>query len=93
MGTSASTQQQLGKKAGRRTLLARDLLAQQLGKALLEILIYLHERQPSVIHRDIKPSNVMKYNYHKLHLIEKSDLRFAAAQRSRSLKKTGDQRQ
>jgi serine/threonine protein kinase len=73
-----------GKKAGRRTLLARDLLAQQQGKALLEILIYLHERQPSVIHRDIKPSNVMKYNYHKLHLIEKSD---------RSLKKTGDPQQ
>lgn len=34
----------------------------QLGKALLEILIYLHKRQPPVIHRDIKPSNVLLTN-------------------------------
>jgi serine/threonine protein kinase len=26
---------------------------------LLEVLIYLHERQPAVVHRDIKPSNIL----------------------------------
>ena len=31
----------------------------QLAKALLEILTYLHGRQPPVIHRDIKPSNIL----------------------------------
>ncbi|AFY90485.1 MAG: Serine/threonine-protein kinase PknD [Chroococcidiopsis cubana SAG 39.79] len=31
----------------------------QLAKAVLEILIYLHGRQPPVIHRDIKPSNIL----------------------------------
>ena len=30
--------------------------------ALLEILIYLHERQPPVIHRDLKPSNILLTN-------------------------------
>ncbi len=31
----------------------------EIAKALLLILNYLHERQPSVIHRDIKPSNIL----------------------------------
>jgi hypothetical protein len=34
----------------------------QLARALLEILIYLHDRQPPVIHRDLKPSNVLLTN-------------------------------
>jgi serine/threonine protein kinase len=34
----------------------------QIAKALLEILTYLHGRQPPVIHRDIKPSNVLLAN-------------------------------
>ena len=34
----------------------------QLAKAILQILIYLHNRQPAVIHRDIKPSNILLTN-------------------------------
>ncbi|MBO3460863.1 serine/threonine protein kinase [Aetokthonos hydrillicola Thurmond2011] len=34
----------------------------QIAKALLDILIYLHRRQPPVIHRDIKPSNILLSN-------------------------------
>ena len=34
----------------------------ELAKSLLEILIYLHEQNPSVIHRDIKPSNILLHS-------------------------------
>jgi serine/threonine protein kinase len=34
----------------------------QIATAILEILIYLHGRQPPVIHRDIKPSNILLTN-------------------------------
>ncbi|MBD2741662.1 serine/threonine-protein kinase [Coleofasciculus sp. FACHB-1120] len=34
----------------------------QLATSILEILIYLHGRQPAVIHRDIKPSNILLTN-------------------------------
>jgi len=34
----------------------------QLARELLEILDYLHSRQPPVIHRDIKPSNILLTN-------------------------------
>jgi len=39
-----------------------ELEVKQLAKELLEILGYLHDRQPPVIHRDIKPSNVLLTN-------------------------------
>jgi serine/threonine protein kinase len=39
-----------------------ELDVKQLATSLLEILIYLHGRQPSVIHRDIKPSNILLRN-------------------------------
>ncbi|RCJ26790.1 serine/threonine protein kinase [Nostoc minutum NIES-26] len=32
---------------------------QEIAKALLKILTYLHGRQPPIIHRDIKPSNII----------------------------------
>ncbi|MEG3848091.1 serine/threonine-protein kinase [Microcoleus sp. herbarium19] len=34
----------------------------QIATALLDILAYLHQRQPPVIHRDIKPSNILLKN-------------------------------
>ncbi|MFB2981642.1 serine/threonine protein kinase [Microseira sp. BLCC-F43] len=34
----------------------------EIAKALLQILIDLHNRQPAVIHRDIKPSNILLTN-------------------------------
>lgn len=32
---------------------------EQIAEAMLNILLYLHQRQPSIIHRDIKPSNIL----------------------------------
>ena len=32
---------------------------EQIAIALLDIVIYLHQRQPTIIHRDIKPSNIL----------------------------------
>lgn len=34
----------------------------QLAKSVLQILVYLHEQNPSIIHRDIKPSNLLLTN-------------------------------
>ncbi|UBF23769.1 serine/threonine protein kinase [Kovacikia minuta CCNUW1] len=39
-----------------------ELDVKQLAVSLLEILVYLHDRQPPVIHRDIKPSNILLRN-------------------------------
>jgi serine/threonine protein kinase len=36
-----------------------EIEVKQLAKAILEILLYLHDRQPPVIHRDLKPSNIL----------------------------------
>jgi serine/threonine protein kinase len=34
----------------------------KIGRALLRILVYLHNNEPSIMHRDIKPSNVLISN-------------------------------
>jgi serine/threonine protein kinase len=39
-----------------------ELEVKEIAKAVLEILIYLHGQNPSVIHRDIKPSNILLGN-------------------------------
>ncbi len=44
-----------------RTFSEREL--KQIAKALLKVLIYLHERLPPVIHRDIKASNILLGDY------------------------------
>ncbi|MEH2069304.1 MAG: serine/threonine-protein kinase [Nostoc sp.] len=36
-----------------------EVESQEIAKAVLEILIYLHRLHPPVIHRDIKPSNIL----------------------------------
>ena len=43
--------------------------AKQLAKALLNILAYLHGRQPPIVHRDIKPSNILLAN-RQLYLVD-----------------------
>ena len=36
-----------------------ELEIKEIAAALLNILVYLHKKQPSIIHRDIKPSNIL----------------------------------
>ncbi len=54
---SSSLEEQV--KAGR-TFSEPEL--KQIAKAILEVLIYLHNRYPLIIHRDIKPSNILLTN-------------------------------
>ena len=39
-----------------------EIELKQIAKAVLEILIYLHNRHPPIIHRDIKPGNILLTN-------------------------------
>ncbi|MBW4441035.1 MAG: serine/threonine protein kinase [Plectolyngbya sp. WJT66-NPBG17] len=43
--------------------------AKQIAKSVLYILIYLQERNPSIVHRDIKPSNILLGD-RKIHLVD-----------------------
>ncbi len=33
--------------------------AQQIARSILQTLIYIHDREPSILHRDLKPSNIL----------------------------------
>jgi eukaryotic-like serine/threonine-protein kinase len=46
----------------REGLLLNEAEARRIGKAVLEILVYLHQHNPPLIHRDIKPSNVLRHD-------------------------------
>ena len=54
---AASLEEQV--KAGR-TFSETEL--KQIAKAILEVLVYLHNRYPPIIHRDIKPGNILLAN-------------------------------
>ncbi len=43
---------------------------QKIATDVLEILIYLHELEPSVLHRDIKPSNLIYTEEEKVYLVD-----------------------
>src|SRR5919202_6285273 len=43
---------------------------QKIATDVLEILIYLHELEPSVLHRDIKPSNLIYTEDEKVYLVD-----------------------
>lgn len=66
----------------------------QLAKALLEILIYLHEQKPPVIHRDIKPSNILLTNRSgnsvgQLYLVDFGSVQTLATQEGRTVTVVG----
>ncbi len=57
----------------------------QIGKALLEILMYLHGQQSPVIHRDIKPKNILLTDTSgdrpvQVHLVDFGSVRMATAE-------------
>jgi serine/threonine protein kinase len=47
----------------------KEAEVKQLAKAILNILLYLHGRQPPIVHRDIKPSNILLAN-RQAHLVD-----------------------
>ena len=66
----------------------------QIAKSLLEILIYLHGRQPPVIHRDIKPSNILWTNRHRnsveqVYLVDFGSVQTLAASEGRTITVVG----
>lgn len=71
-----------------------ELEVEQLAKDLLEILRYLHDRQPPVIHRDIKPSNLLLTNRSgntpgQVHLVDFGSVQTLAAKESGTITVVG----
>ncbi len=54
---AVSLEQQIQKRG-----IFREAEVKQLAKSVLQIFVYLHGQNPSVIHRDIKPSNLLLKN-------------------------------
>lgn len=66
----------------------------ELLKSLLQILVYLHERQPPVIHRDIKPSNILLgdrsgNSIGQVHLVDFGSVQTLAIQEGRTVTVVG----
>lgn len=47
-----------------------ELEVQDIAKSVLQILIYLHEQNPSVLHRDVKPSNLILGEDDSVYLVD-----------------------
>lgn len=62
---------------------------QEIADRVLEILIYLHKHQPSILHRDIKPSNLMRGAEGCIHLIDFGSVQTANASPGRSFTVVG----
>ena len=63
VGISLAEQLELGRRWSEPELL-------NLARQLLELLVWLHERQPAMIHRDIKPANLIVNTAGELFLID-----------------------
>lgn len=57
-GTSLQQYMQMGRRL-------KESEAQRIAAAVLDILMFLHNHQPSIVHRDIKPSNLLLGNPHQ----------------------------
>jgi serine/threonine protein kinase len=71
-----------------------ELEIQEIARRLLEILQYLHGRQPPVIHRDIKPSNILLsdrsgYSVGQVYLVDFGSVQTIAAREGRTITVAG----
>lgn len=57
------------------------------GKQIVEIMLYLHQKNPPILHLDLKPSNIILHNSGHLYLI---DFGIALCQRQMKKESTGE---